>query len=75
VTEQIEAVVELFSGEFHDEEHVRSNIGQAARLWKASGLTEAAFVSQLYEARSITKHRSDIRKRAESEAGGVGDPE
>ena len=68
-TEQIEAVVEQISGEFHDGDHLPSNIGQAARLWKASGLSEAAFVSRLFEARSITKQRGDIKKRASGEAG------
>ena len=34
-----------------------------------SGLSEAAFVGRLYEARSITKQRGDIQKRASGEAG------
>jgi hypothetical protein len=69
-TEQIEAVLEQISGEFHDEEHLRSNVGQAARLWRASGLSEADFVGRLYEARSITKDRgTTIQKPATGEAG------
>jgi hypothetical protein len=67
-TEQIAALVEQFSGEFHDEEHVKPNISQAARLWKASGLSEDAFCHRLYEAASITK-RYDVQKRADGEAG------
>ena len=68
-TEQIEAVLEQISAEFHDDEHLQSNIGQAARIWKDSGLNEAAFVGRLYEARSITKQRGDIQKRASGDAG------
>jgi hypothetical protein len=72
-TEQIEVVLEEISGEFHDAEHLPSNIGQAARLWKASGLSEGAFVSKLYEARSITKdYGMSIHKKASGEAGEVG---
>jgi hypothetical protein len=68
-TGQIEAVLEQISGEFHDDEHVRSNIGQAARLWKASRLDEGVFLDRLFEARSVTKQQGGIEKRASGEAG------
>jgi hypothetical protein len=70
-TEQVAALIEQFSGELHDEEHVRQNLSQAARLWKESGLAEDAFCQRLFEARSITK-RYDIQKPAEGEAGKYG---
>jgi hypothetical protein len=60
----IEAYVEQFSSEFHDEDHIPSNVGQAARLWKASGTSEDHFVQVMYEARTITKKRGNIEKRA-----------
>jgi hypothetical protein len=66
--ESIAALIEEFSGEFHDGEHTRSNVGQAARLWKASGLAEAAFCQAMYDARSTTK-QYDITKRATGDAG------
>ena len=60
----IEAYVEQFSDELHDEEHVPSNIGQAARLWKTSGTSEDHFLQLMHEARTITKKRGNIQKRA-----------
>jgi len=60
----IEAYVEQFSSEFHDDDHIPSNVGQAARLWKASGTSEDHFVQVMYEARTITKKRGNIEKRA-----------
>jgi hypothetical protein len=68
VTPQIVALIEQFSGEFHDDDHVKPNISHAARLWKESRLPEDAFCQRLYEARSITK-QYDVQKRAEGEAG------
>jgi hypothetical protein len=44
--------------EFHDEEHVPSNISQLARLYQESGLSAGAFQAKMFEARKITlKHR------------------
>lgn len=71
-TEQITALVDQFSGEFHDEEHTKPNISHAARLWKASGLSEDAFCQRLYEARARTKQAPGIEKRASGEAGKYG---
>jgi hypothetical protein len=62
------ALIEQFSGEFHDDDHVKPNISQAATLWKASGLSEDAFCHRLYEAARITK-QYDVAKRADGEAG------
>lgn len=71
-TEQIASLIDLFSNEFHDIEHVPSNTGQAARLWKVSSLPEDAFCQRMYEARSITRQRGDIQKRASGDAGRYG---
>ena len=71
-TEQITALVQLFSDELHDTEHVPSNTGQAARLWKASGLPEDAFCQRMYEARSRAKQAGNIEKPANGEAGRYG---
>jgi hypothetical protein len=54
-TEWIQAEVERYSDELHDSDHIPQNVGQAARLWKASGLTKAAFCQLMEEARSIAK--------------------
>jgi len=68
VTPWIEQVVSDLSIEFHDGDHVRQNLGQAARLWKASGRSEAAFCQLAGEARSITKQYA-VHKPAQGEAG------
>jgi len=70
-TDQIEAVLEQISGEFHDEEHVPQNLSQAARLLQQSGKSEGAFYQLIGEARSVTK-QYDIKKRASGEAGEFG---
>ncbi len=61
---QLAYLVDKFSAEFHDEVHLKSNLSQAARLWKASGLVEGAFCQLFYEAASQTKQRH-IQKPAE----------
>jgi hypothetical protein len=65
----IAALIEQFSGEFHDEDHVPSNISQAVRLWHASGQAETSFTTAMYEARARTKKAPGIEKRAGGEAG------
>jgi len=70
-TPYIEQLLTEFSSELHDEEHTRQNIGQAARLRKASGRSESDFCALLYEARSITKQYT-VKKRAQGEAGEYG---
>ena len=59
----LEDLVDRYSADLHDDDHVAQNRGQAARLWKASGYSEAAFGQVLSEAKAITLER-DIRKRA-----------
>jgi hypothetical protein len=71
-TPYIEALITQFSSEFHDEHALDSNLGQAARLYRASGLPEDQFVARLYEARSITKDRGNITKPAQGQAGELG---
>jgi hypothetical protein len=64
--------VEQLSSELHDDEHTPSNVSQATRLWRRSGLSEADFVGRLLEARARAKARGDIQKRATGEAGDWG---
>jgi phage replication O-like protein O len=71
VTEWIQAEVERFSDELHDSEHLPQNVGQAARLWKASGLSESAFCQLMGEARAVTK-QYNVKKRAPGQAGELG---
>ena len=59
----LEDVVSRYSQELHDDEHIAQNLGQAGRLWKASGWSEASFGQALAEAKEITLRR-DIKKRA-----------
>jgi hypothetical protein len=66
--ERIAYLIRDFSAEFHDSEATDSNLGQAARLYSASGFSEAEFCQLMYEARAITKDRV-ITKPAKGEAG------
>jgi hypothetical protein len=59
----LEGLVARYSEELHDDEHLPQNLGQAGRLWEASGWSEAAFGQALNEAKAITLKR-DIKKRA-----------
>lgn len=59
----LEGLVSRYSEELHDDEHIAQNLGQAGRLWKASGWSEASFGQALTEAKEITLRR-DIKKRA-----------
>jgi hypothetical protein len=71
IQRDIEAQIQRLSDEFHDGDHVKPNIGQAVRLWRASGLDEVAFADRLLEARSITKRRV-VNKPADGELGELG---
>ena len=59
----LEGLVDRYSDELHDSDHAPQNRGQAARLWKASGYSEAAFGQVLAEAKTETLKR-DIHRRA-----------
>ena len=59
----LEDLVDRYSDELHDSDHAPQNRGQAARLWKASGWSEAAFGQVLIEAKAETLKR-DVHKRA-----------
>ena len=63
-TEYLDTVIRDLSAELHDEEHTASNLAQARNLMAKAGLNEAAFVAKVYEARSITKQRGNIKKLA-----------
>jgi Helix-turn-helix domain len=54
---QIRACVLQLSLELGDQIHARSNVTRASNLYSQSRTDESAFVSILYEARSITKDR------------------
>jgi hypothetical protein len=71
-SEQIVFWIEKYSGEFHDEDHVPSNISQAARLWKDSGVEESVFCSILVESAARTKQAGNIQKRAGGKDGELG---
>jgi hypothetical protein len=70
--ESLEAYIDLWSQEFHDEEHIPQNRGQLARLYKASGKSEDTFRQLMVESREITKKRGNIEKRARGERGSYG---
>ncbi|TAK28808.1 MAG: helix-turn-helix domain-containing protein [Chloroflexota bacterium] len=63
-TPYIESLITELSSEFHDQEHVRSNVSQAMRLIKASGFSDESFGQVLYQARARTRERANIRKSA-----------
>ena len=54
------AVMEYLSQKLHDD-HARSSLTQATRLWKASGLPEDKFVQRLHEAKSLTRQQGSVR--------------
>lgn len=57
VSDQLASCIQDICNEFGDTQHLRSNLTQAQRLLRQSGLLEAAFVVRLYDARAITKDR------------------
>lgn len=56
-----------YSRELHDEAHAAANITRAARLQRASGLAERAFVEVVHAARTMTRARGNIRKAADGD--------
>lgn len=60
-TPQILAAVTEISSDLGDIAHLRSNTTQAVNIWQQSGKSEPAFVSSLYEARSITRQQKKVR--------------
>ena len=50
-----------FSRDLGDHDHIPSNIGQTAKLYRRSGLTEEAFIQALYDAREAAKKATQIR--------------
>jgi hypothetical protein len=56
-------LVTRYSEELHDPDHVPQNLGQAGRLWRQSGWSEASFGQALTEAKAITL-KSNVKKRA-----------
>jgi hypothetical protein len=52
------AYVEDVAREFGDRASLKSSTSRLVNLYRASGLSLAAFIARLYEARAITKDRS-----------------
>lgn len=50
-----------FSRDLGDHGHIPSNIGQAAKIYQRSGVTEETFIQALYEARSAAKKATQIK--------------
>lgn len=63
----LQAVIVDYSRELHDEAHAAANITRAARLQRASGLAERAFVELVHAARTMTRARGNIRKAADGD--------
>lgn len=55
---QFEAAIQEITEEFHDTDHLRSNLRQARRLLQETGTSEMAFLVRLYEARAITRQQA-----------------
>lgn len=55
------ALIEDFSRDLGDEEHIGSNIRQAQHLYEQSGMDEEAFIAALYAAREKAK-RASVKK-------------
>ena len=65
VSDRVMVLVEELTHKLHDDpKNVRANITRAARLWKASGLSEDTFYHRLHEAKSITQQQGNVRKHA-----------
>jgi hypothetical protein len=62
-------VTDLSSLYLHDEEHTRSNITRAMRLFRASGKSEADFISTMLEAKAITLDWADNIKKKTADPG------
>jgi hypothetical protein len=69
-SEYISRVMQDFSRELRDLEHVESNITQANNLYRQSGLPEKKFVELMYEARKRTSWQI-VSKVAEGEHDGA----
>ena len=65
VSERVAVLMEELTHKLHDDpKNVRSNITRAARLWKASGLSDDAFYHRLHEAKSLTQQQGGVKKAA-----------
>jgi hypothetical protein len=61
-------VMEQTSGELYDE-HQRSSLSRAVKLWQQSQQSESAFIAAIYAARQIAKQQGHIARPASGEAG------
>lgn len=64
----LRAFMEELSAEFHDEDSIPQNIGQALTLLNHSGLDERAFITVVYDCRSVTKQAA-VLKPADGRSG------
>jgi len=66
-TEYLDRVIEDFSGELGDAEHVPSNLAQARTLFQRmaakTGIDEKGFVDYVYRARAETRQVANVRKK------------
>lgn len=53
----VTTVIDTCSRDFHDVEHLPSNIARAHNIWAQTDLAEAEFIDRVHEARRITKQR------------------
>lgn len=58
----IRAVLKYLSIELGDGEHIASNIAQATRLYKQSGMSEEAFTKLLYDLKETARNKRGIKK-------------
>ncbi len=63
IPEPIKFTIKEISSEFGERVNARSNLTRAGAVYQASGRSPEQFVSQLYEARSITKQQENVRKK------------
>jgi hypothetical protein len=50
-----------FSRDLGDHDHIPSNIGQAAKIFRQSGVSEETFIQALYDAREAAKKATQIK--------------
>jgi hypothetical protein len=57
----IRNILSDFSRDLGDHDHVFSNVSQAAKIFRQSGMDEQSFIEALYEARSAAKKATQIK--------------
>jgi hypothetical protein len=57
----IKNMIDDFSRDMGDPDHIGSNISQSSKLYHQSGLSEEAFIQALYEARDLAKKATQVK--------------